>query len=83
MPKRKTEIFHFLVEKNIELNQMPNVSLCFIFNKNKTKLKDRVTKLAWRKFAIYTCFPSVLQNFPGHTITEYLDLEGNSRDRLG
>lgn len=32
LPKRKTEIFHFLVEKNIEPNQKLNVSLCFIFN---------------------------------------------------
>lgn len=37
LPKWKTKTFHFLIEKNIELNQKSNVSLWFVFNKNKRK----------------------------------------------
>lgn len=58
LPKWKKNNNNFLVERNIEINQKPNVSFCFIFNKNKRKVRDRVTKSAWRIFSISTWFLS-------------------------
>lgn len=79
LPEWKPEIFHFLVEKNIELNWKPDVSLCFIFNKNKIKRRDSHKTSMEEIFHFYL----VWQTFPDHRITESFNSEGTSGHNLG